>query len=82
LIIPDRLLLDDKQRNIVDYWIQHIASDRTAESISKETYDLAWKLAKPGEELPYYALFAARVRDPHGKEMEWARSRATDLGLP
>jgi len=82
LINPDKLLLDDKQRDIVDYWIEHIASDRTAESISEESHDLAWKLAKLGEELPYYALFAVRVRDPHGKELEWARSRATDLGLP
>jgi hypothetical protein len=82
LINPDKLLLDDKQRDIVDYWLQHIALDRTAESISEESHDLAWKLAKLGEELPYYALFAAQVRDPHGKELEWARSRATDLGLP
>jgi Protein of unknown function (DUF4065) len=82
MIDPDKLLLDDEQRDIVDYWMQYIASERTAESINEESHDLAWKLAKVGEELPYYALFAARVRDPQSEELEWARSRATDLGLP
>jgi hypothetical protein len=79
---PDRLTLDDQQREIVDYWIEHIASDHTATSISEESHDLAWELAKMGEVIPYHAIFATRIRDPVGEELEWARSRARDLGLP
>jgi hypothetical protein len=79
---PDRLSLDDRQREIVDYWIHHISFDHTATSISEDSHDLAWEIAKMGEEIPYYAIFATRIRDPVGEELEWAKSRARDLGLP
>src|ERR1700693_6090469 len=42
---PDRLSINDEQRKIVDYWV-HIASDHTATSISEESHDLAWEIAK------------------------------------
>lgn len=79
---PDRLQLTDKQREIVDYWIKHIADEHTAKSISEETHDYAWEIAQLGEELPYSAIFAARARDPEGAELEWAKARAKELGLP
>lgn len=79
---PDRLALTDQQREIVDYWIKHIAVEHTAKSISEESHDTAWELAKLGEEIPYYALFANRIRDPNDQELEWARKRAKELGLP
>jgi hypothetical protein len=79
---PDRLTLTDTQRQIVEYWIKHIADDHTATSISEETHDYTWEIATLGEELPYAAIFASRARDPEGSELEWAKSRVKDLGLP
>ena len=79
---PDRLALTDDQRKIVDHWIKHIADDHTAASISEESHDTAWEIAKLGEEIPYFALFANRIRDPKDEELEWARKRAKELGLP
>jgi Protein of unknown function (DUF4065) len=79
---PDKLSLDEKQRQIVDYWITHIANEHTAASISEESHDYAWEIAKLGENLPYHAIFANRIRDPEGNELEWASRRARELGLP
>ncbi|MGB6541114.1 MAG: Panacea domain-containing protein [Xanthobacteraceae bacterium] len=79
---PDRLNLTDPQRQIVEYWITHIADDHTAASISEETHDQTWEIATLGEELPYAAIFATRARDPEGAELDWAKSRAKELGLP
>jgi hypothetical protein len=78
---PDKLTLPKEQRAIVEYWIKHIAEDHTAESISEQSHDLAWELAELKEPIPYHAIFASRIRDPEGKELEWAASRAKELGL-
>jgi len=80
--VPDKLSLSAQQRNIVDYWIKHIAHEHTATSISDESHDYAWEIAKLGEVIPYHAIFANRVRDPEGDELEWAARRARELGLP
>ena len=78
---PDRPRLSDDQRAIVEYWLKHIVEDHTAETISEQSHDLAWEVAQIGEALPYHAIFASRIRDPKGKELEWATSRAKELGL-
>ena len=79
--LPDRLSLSDDQRRTVDYWIRHIADDHTAQSISERSHDYAWEIAKLDEEIPYHAIFAARIRDPEGEELKWANDRAKALGL-
>lgn len=80
--VPDKLSLDTRQREIVDYWIKHIANEHTATSISEQSHDYAWEIAKLGEEIPYHAIFANRIRDPEGDELEWVSRRAKELGLP
>jgi hypothetical protein len=78
---PDHLTLTNQQRSIVEYWIEHIAEDHAADSISEETHDLAWEIAELKEPIPYHAIFASRIRDPEGEELAWAASRAKELGL-
>jgi hypothetical protein len=80
--LPDKLSLNEKQREIVEYWISHIADEHTAASISEQSHDYAWEIAKLGEEIPYQAIFANRIRDPDDAEMKWASDRAKELGLP
>jgi hypothetical protein len=79
---PDNLTIFDREDlQTVDWWIEHIDKNHTAGSISEESHDYAWEIARMGEELPYHAIFATRMRVPDKEEMEWARRRAKELGL-
>jgi hypothetical protein len=78
---PDTRLFSADELKTVDYWIEHIANDHTAGSISDATHDYAWDIARMGEELPYHALFATRVREPSDKERERIKTRIKELGL-
>jgi hypothetical protein len=64
----------------IEYWIARVDADRTAISTGEASHDAAWEIATPGEELPYIALLATRIREPRGKELEWAKSRTEDFG--
>lgn len=62
----------------LNYWAAHIDEDHTATSISDESHDYGWEIAKTGETLPVYAFLAERLRDPTDAELAAARRR---LGL-
>jgi hypothetical protein len=59
----------------LDYWTKHIDEDHTAGSISDDSHDYAWEIAKMGETLPLYAFLAARLRDPVEADFERAKRR-------
>lgn len=71
-----------EELQIVDYFQEYITEEHTATSISDESHDYGWEIARMGEELPYYAILADRIRDPEGDELEWARSVVKRLSLP
>lgn len=73
--------LAEEELKVVDYWIDNIDKNHTAGSISEETHDYAWEIARMGEELPLNAIFANRIREPTNSEMEKFRQRAKTLGL-
>jgi hypothetical protein len=79
---PDVSFLTEQERESVDYWIKHIDEDHTAASISEQTHDYSWDIAEMGEVIPFHACFATRVREPSGKELNWARKVAEKLKLP
>jgi hypothetical protein len=80
---PDDLkIFDPEELETVNWWIEHIDKDHTAGSISEESHDYAWEIAQMGEELPYHAIFATRMRVPDDAEMNWARQRSKELSLP
>jgi hypothetical protein len=54
----------------------------TGRLFHEQSHDYAWEIAKLGEEIPYHATFANRIRDPEGEELAWASRRAKELGLP
>jgi hypothetical protein len=79
---PAKLSLSPLHKEIVEQWIKNISNEYyTATSMSGETYDYAWKMADIGEELPYRAIFANRIREPKGEELEWVLKRAQELRL-
>lgn len=59
----------------LNHWIKTVDEDHTAGSISDESHDYAWEIAKMGEPLPLYAFLASRLRDPTDEDFERARSR-------
>jgi hypothetical protein len=79
---PDITEFTAKERQEIDYWIQHIDEDHTANSISEQSHDYPWEIAQMGEEIPLYACFATRIREPTGKELEWATRVVEKLDLP
>jgi len=79
---PDMQLFSSSEMAIVDWWVDHIATYETADSISKKSHDYTWQIAAMGEELPMVATFARRIREPTKDEMRWGKSTAAKLALP
>lgn len=75
-------MFSKKELEIVDWWASNIAKNHTAGSISEETHDYAWEIARMGEELPLYAYRVSRFKDPDGSDLLRLRKRAKALGLP
>lgn len=79
---PRRELFSTEELKTVDYWIEHVDADHTASSISEESHDYAWEIAEMKEPLPFSAHLVERTRRPKGDELERAKRKARDLGLP
>ena len=71
----------DRELRIIDQMISYVCEEHTAASISEETHDYVWEIAKMGEEIPYFAVFAGRTREPTEEELEWAKAEARRQGL-
>ncbi len=78
---PDMGIFDLSEVAIVDWWIEHIADEHTAASISDKSHDYTWQIAEMGETLPMFATFATRIREPSEDEMRWGKEVVTKLGL-
>lgn len=65
----------------LDYWAKHIDEDHTAQTISDQSHDYGWEIARMGESLPVYAFLAERLRDPTDVELASAKRRLGLLGL-
>lgn len=79
---PDLSGFTADELSTVDWWIKHIDEDHTAGSISEQSHDYAWDIARMGEELPYHAVFAERIRESNSEERKWVSKRVKELGLP
>ncbi|MBW4707346.1 SocA family protein [Roseobacter sp. YSTF-M11] len=78
---PEPGLLSESQAQSLNYWIKVVA-DMTAEEVSDLSHDYGWEIAEQGDFLPLSSILAERIRDPEGEELEWAKRRARELGLP
>lgn len=77
---PDLSLFNRDELSFIDWWIKHVSEEHTAASISEKSHDYGWQIARDGEELPYTAFLAGRVRQlREGEELEWARSAASNI---
>ena len=78
---PDLSLFSGEELATINYWIRHIDKDHTATSISEESHNYGWEIAKLKEPLPFSAILANRVREPNEAELSWAKERIAELGL-
>lgn len=78
---PDMRGFTEQELQAVHYWIEHIDKDHTAASISEQSHDYPWEIAKMREVIPYHAQLAARMREPTDEELERARKVAQELKL-
>lgn len=65
----------------LNYWSKHIDEDHTAESISDQSHDYGWEIARMNEPLPLVAVLAARLREPTAQELARARAKFGHLGI-
>jgi hypothetical protein len=77
----NRYWFSEVELQTIDWWIDHIDRDHSANSISEESHDYAWYIAKEGEELPLFAYRVARIKEPSDEDIERLKSRAKELGL-
>lgn len=78
---PKPGLLNESQAKDLSFWIDYVGGS-TATAISDESHDYGWEITPQGEDIPLYAILAERVRAPEGEELDWAKRRAKELGLP
>ena len=80
---PGPIPISQEELKTVDWWIEHIAEDHTANSISEKSHDYGWELYDLGQIIPYRAFLASRVREEmRPEDRTWAERRAKELGLP
>ena len=71
----------EKELQTIDWWVAHIDKDHTANSISEQSHDYVWEIAKMGEELPLYAYRVARIQEPSESDLKRLKDRVKVLGL-
>ncbi len=77
---PDMTTFTVDELGFIDWWIKHVSEEHTAASISEKSHDYGWQIARDGEELPFTAFLASRIRLlREGEELEWARSIASAI---
>lgn len=69
---PHTAELSENDRSRIDDITSHICNNHTAVSISEVSHDLIWDAAKPGEEIPLYAVLAATPGEITEDDMNWA----------
>jgi hypothetical protein len=78
---PDTTMFSADELGFIDWWIKHVSEQHTAGSISELSHDYGWEIARMGEELPFHAFLAKRVRQPREPdEIEWAEDTARRRG--
>jgi hypothetical protein len=75
---PDLSSFSAEEMSLIDEAIEYVTEKHTARSISEESHDRIWELARIGEEIPYYTMFskAAEITE---HDIEWAKGKIMEL---
>lgn len=71
---PDLTLFSADEISIVDKEIDYVTEEHTASSISEESHDDIWEMARIGEEIPYFTMFS-RPAEITNDDVEWAKMK-------
>lgn len=64
--------LSKAEIELIDEVINFVCRKNTARSISELSHEGPWKVARMGEDLPYYTVFSLFPEDITPEDMEWA----------
>lgn len=78
---PSANAFNTDEKQVIDYWIRHIDEDHTAASISEQSHNYGWEIARMGEVIPFHSLLAERVREPNDEELHWAKESVKRIRL-
>ncbi len=68
----DDSIFSDDELDIVNQVIRVVCGEHTATSISDLSHDVIWKAAEMGEEIPIFAVLAAKAAPATKADMAWA----------
>jgi hypothetical protein len=75
---PDLSLFNADEISLIDEAIEYVTEKHTARSISEESHDRIWELARIGEEIPYYTVFS-KPAEITEDDIEWAKTKLAEL---
>jgi hypothetical protein len=78
---PDISMFTSDEISIVDIVVEEMCQKHTASSMSELSHDIIWEAAEIGEEIPLYTYFASRFGEINEEDIQWAKSRAKQLGM-
>lgn len=64
--------------SLADEAIEYVTEKHTARSISEESHDRIWELARIGEEIPYFTVFS-KPAEITEDDIEWAKTKIAEL---
>ena len=70
---PPAKAFTKEQRDFIDEITDVITLRNTAASISEQTHGVAWKLAREGEDLPFFAVLADELQTVTEDDIAWAK---------
>jgi hypothetical protein len=68
----DTKVFDDDEQEIINQVVDQVCNGHTAVSISDLSHDAIWEAADLGEEIPLYAVLAAKAEPPTKEDYVWA----------
>ena len=75
---PDLSGFTADEISLVDKEIDYVTEQHTARSISEESHDEIWEMARIGEEIPYFTVFS-KPAEITESDIEWAKMKIEEL---
>jgi len=70
---PETTQFTEAELELFNRVLDYVTTETTTNEISDQSHGDIWKLARDGEELPLYTVFAERLGDPTPGEIEEAK---------
>jgi hypothetical protein len=75
---PDFSSFSADELSLIDEEIEYVTEKHTARCMDEEPHDEIWRLARIGEEIPYYTVFS-KPAEITEDDLEWAKAEIVEL---